>query len=308
LILSYQKDKLIDMEASLNPLQLKTFNKAYEVLNFTQTAKILGLTQSGVSQHIAQLEETLTKPLFKRVGKKVFHTETAHQLYTYSKTILYQMDDFIQSIKQNEEDMSVHFSIAAPGGFGNYLLNLILKYQVKNPQTTSKVEYAPNENIYKHLLSGFSDFGFVYEVPKIKHLLYEKLFDEEMVLVSKYNQTIYCKTRKQILANKFIDHPNGDIQKRSWLEYNFEDGAEIYSKLNYNGYVNNLRSILDYVESGVGICVLPFHSVKECVENKTISVHHVAKRKKFKKPMYMVYRKEQLSSRKYLELKKILTM
>jgi DNA-binding transcriptional LysR family regulator len=50
---------------------LDTFRLAAEVLNFTATARALGITQAAVSQRIAALEQALGVPLFVRAKGRV---------------------------------------------------------------------------------------------------------------------------------------------------------------------------------------------------------------------------------------------
>lgn len=51
--------------------QLKYFLKAKELLNFTDAAKALNISQSTLSQQIKQLEDELNVPLFNRIGKEL---------------------------------------------------------------------------------------------------------------------------------------------------------------------------------------------------------------------------------------------
>jgi LysR family cyn operon transcriptional activator len=60
--------------------QLKYFLKAKELLNFTEAAEQLNISQSTLSQQIKQLEDELDIPLFNRIGKRVTLTEAVHYL------------------------------------------------------------------------------------------------------------------------------------------------------------------------------------------------------------------------------------
>ncbi|MFC6999940.1 LysR family transcriptional regulator [Rufibacter roseus] len=51
--------------------QLRYFLKAKELLNFTEAAHSLHISQSTLSQQIKQLEEELNIPLFNRIGKRI---------------------------------------------------------------------------------------------------------------------------------------------------------------------------------------------------------------------------------------------
>ena len=51
----------------LNLNQLRIFESVYRTQSMTQAAVELGLTQSGVSQHIRALEDVLGLSLFDRI-------------------------------------------------------------------------------------------------------------------------------------------------------------------------------------------------------------------------------------------------
>ena len=73
--------------ALLDSNSFPAFLEALELLNFTKAAKNLGMTQSGISQHIAKLENDLEVKLFDRVNRKVYGTEAAFKLKNYLEKI-----------------------------------------------------------------------------------------------------------------------------------------------------------------------------------------------------------------------------
>ena len=74
--------------------QLKYFLKAKELLNFTEAARALNISQSTLSQQIKQLEDELNVPLFNRIGKRITLTEAGNLFSEYA----------LQSINRANED------------------------------------------------------------------------------------------------------------------------------------------------------------------------------------------------------------
>ena len=64
--------------------QLRYFLKAKELLNFTEAATTLNISQSTLSQQIKQLEDELSVPLFNRIGKRITLTEAGDLFSEYA--------------------------------------------------------------------------------------------------------------------------------------------------------------------------------------------------------------------------------
>ena len=64
---------------------MKAFVKAAELLNFTEAAKTVFVTQSSFSQSIRQLEEELDVKLFHRNSHEVTLTQAGVELLPYAR-------------------------------------------------------------------------------------------------------------------------------------------------------------------------------------------------------------------------------
>ena len=92
-----------DMEIS----QLSCFVTLANILNFRQTARQLGVSQSSVSREIGQLERSLGVTLFSRSSRQVSLTEEGAALLPYALDIL--------STAQSAELLVGHFREGAAG-------------------------------------------------------------------------------------------------------------------------------------------------------------------------------------------------
>ena len=73
--------------------QLKAFVKAAELLNFTEAAKTVFVTQSSFSQSIRQLEEELDVKLFHRNSHEVTLTQAGVELLPYARLTIQKAED-----------------------------------------------------------------------------------------------------------------------------------------------------------------------------------------------------------------------
>lgn len=69
--------------------QIRYFLKAKELLNFTEAANQLYISQSTLSQQIRPLEEELGIPLFNRIGKRIVLTEAGNIFSGYTEKNLF---------------------------------------------------------------------------------------------------------------------------------------------------------------------------------------------------------------------------
>lgn len=112
----------------INPTLLKTFCTLAKIGHFTQTAELLFMTQSGVSQHIKKLENQLGTLLLIRDGKSFSLTEAGLKLHQQGKYLLNTLIELEASIKL-DEPFSGTVKIASPGSVGLKLYPYLLDIQ-----------------------------------------------------------------------------------------------------------------------------------------------------------------------------------
>ena len=88
------------MKAPLDSRQLRAFFVLARTGSFTQTARELHLTQSGISHSMKALEADSGCRLLDRLGKKVVLTQAGEQLLKHAEKILSEMDAARESLLQ----------------------------------------------------------------------------------------------------------------------------------------------------------------------------------------------------------------
>ena len=86
------------MKTPLDSRQLRAFCVLARTGSFTQTARELHLTQSGISHSMKALENDIGCRLLDRLGKKVVLTQAGEQLLQHSAKILSEMETARESI------------------------------------------------------------------------------------------------------------------------------------------------------------------------------------------------------------------
>src|SRR3954453_20791481 len=86
------------MNVPLDSRQVRTFCVLARTGSFTQTARELHLTQSGVSHSVKALERDVGCRLLDRLGKKVVLTQAGEQLLHHATKILQEMENARESL------------------------------------------------------------------------------------------------------------------------------------------------------------------------------------------------------------------
>ncbi|TDQ56675.1 DNA-binding transcriptional LysR family regulator [Mesocricetibacter intestinalis] len=94
---------------------LKVFCITAETLQFKQTANILSVSPPVITRVIAELEEYLGEPLFRRNTRQIHLTEFGADFLPHAKQLLAQSDElFSQAKHYREEDIKGTVRIAFP--------------------------------------------------------------------------------------------------------------------------------------------------------------------------------------------------
>src|ERR1022692_4904934 len=88
------------MKVPFDSRQLRMFCVLVRTGSFTQAARELHLTQSGVSYSMKALENDTGCRLLDRLGKRVIPTQAGEQLLQYATRILQEMDTARESLTQ----------------------------------------------------------------------------------------------------------------------------------------------------------------------------------------------------------------
>jgi len=88
------------MSEPLDSRQLRAFRVLARTGSFTQTARELHLTQSGISHSVKALETEIGCRLLDRLGKKVALTQAGEQLLRHAEKILTEMAAARESLAQ----------------------------------------------------------------------------------------------------------------------------------------------------------------------------------------------------------------
>ena len=283
-------------KVDLNFQFLFTFINLVEIKNYTLTAKALGMTQPGVSQHIRWLEDHFKVQLIVKIPKtKSFElTQEGEQVYKYGKST-FEQHELIKKSLEKDDFYQGDIRLAAPGSFGTMAFDFLLQYCSQYRALNPFFYYAPNRTIEGSLLNNDLGAGFMSVRPDSQELEAIKIDEEELFLL------VPVRFKYSGLASLddlgLIDHPDASIMVQNLFEKNFEKDFHSFSSLKVSGANNQITRILEPVSLGMGYTVLPEYAAKDFL--KTKKVKKVILKKKYKSDVYFVFKRYKVLPNRY---------
>lgn len=258
----------------LNLNHLRIFECVYRHRSMTKAAKELHLTQSGVSQHMAALEEMLEVPLFDRLKQRLVPTGQADILFRRSFEALGGIEQALTELKGGEQKFAGSVSLGVPIEFGNHvILPLLAKFCAQHPLIQTMVRYGFANEMNEELLRGSLDFAFVDSFSVDPRVHAEAVTDEVLHLcaapellqragvrgVNWERELSSSEKRKFFESLSYVDYQPGEPVLRMWFRHHLGSKG---LKLNVRSTLMDVQGIGRLVISGMGAGVLPGHYIE----------------------------------------------
>jgi DNA-binding transcriptional LysR family regulator len=248
----------------LNLYKLEIFAEVVQSGSFSAAAEQLLMTQSGVSQHIQDLEASLGTQLFVRGRRGVTLTSSGQQLYTYTEQILRLVAEAENSVANIEQLAGGQIRVGATPGVGVYLLpEWIQSFRQRFPKLTVTLQTDITPRIIEAVLARKLELGFIEgelasDADRLLgiHLLQEM---EQFVVVGPkhpfWNRSGLVITE---LEGQTLITRQAESQTRVWLDQMLQQ----YSvRPRIGAEFDNVESIKRSVINGPSLAILPEYAV-----------------------------------------------
>jgi DNA-binding transcriptional LysR family regulator len=232
-----------------------------ELKNFSRAADLHGISQSAVSQQIAQIEMEHRIQLFDRKKRPVELTAAGQLFYRACKDILDRYNLLTSELSQLSQSHS-YIRLAAIFSIGMHTLQpYVKKFMSIYPDVNLSVEYHDAKDIYDKLLRGQLDIGVVALPRRDRNLQVYGFENEPLMIVCSPEHPLADKTEidiHQLQGEKFIAFAQ-DVPTRELI-----DG--ILSRYGINVRIvmdfDNIETIKRAVEINSGVSILPKSSLR----------------------------------------------
>lgn len=274
---------------SLNFNELRVFIRVFERKSMTEGARELHLTQSGVSQHIKNLEDALEMKLFDRIQRKLIPTSAAKELYESCRKSMTELQGAIDRMRGEEGQLRGRFRVAAPYEFGKNILGPALGiFLSKHQHLKLHLELGFSSDFLAPLLKGDLDAAVIDAFATHPALSTQKIYEENLELCFPADlKTPPPKASLQskkdfLLEQSYVDYNLKAPLIDRWLRHHFgkiQGSPKLYAT---SGQSQILSS---WVKAGLGGAVLPHHFLQG--ENASTLKAFQIKSTPLKNPLYV---------------------
>ena len=177
--------------------QLQHFLRVAELGSMTRAAVASGLSQPAVSRAIARLEEELGQPLFERQARRLVLTEAGTAVLGTAREILLLADNLRERVV--DDGATGRVRVAAIPTIAPYFLPPLLRgFQAGHPQARVVVHEETTDGLLMRLRDGGVDVAIMAEPFETRYLDHERLFDEELLLVTAAGHPLQAKARVRL--------------------------------------------------------------------------------------------------------------
>ncbi|MEG1548630.1 MAG: selenium metabolism-associated LysR family transcriptional regulator [Clostridia bacterium] len=278
--------------------ELDSFVTIAKVKSFSKAAEKLFLTQPALSNHISKLEKELGITLFERNNKKTELTQAGQQFYFSALEILNQREIALLNLQKYQGKIDGMLQVATSSVPGQYILpDILVGFHQIYPDVTYNLHYSDSGEVVSALLSGELDFGFVGCEPESRNLVYEKVADDELVVIAPNKPPF--DTMKSISFERLLDEPmllrKDGSGTRQAFDAALKDQQYLGKQPKVLAYMHNNEMIMLSVKAGFGLSIVSYVSVEDKVKAGYIKVLPI-ENYTFRNAFYFVYPKNRTLS------------
>ncbi len=261
------------MRNPLDSRRLQQFCVLARTGSFTQTARELHLTQSGISHSMKALEHEAGCRLLDRLGKKVVLTQAGEQLLQHAEKILAEM-------------AAAHDSLSALGKWGKGRLRLgasttacqhlippvLREFKESFPDHVINLEPGDTPALVDALLKHRIDLALTLEAEGEAQLEFHPLFTDELFFVVSAahpwarNDRV---ERAEIPRQNYILYSKRSVTFRLIEDYFRREQVVLNTVLE----VGSMEATKELVKLGLGVCILaPWIAKREIEEGSLVAL------------------------------------
>jgi DNA-binding transcriptional LysR family regulator len=261
------------MRAPIDSRRLQQFCVLARTGSFTQTARELHLTQSGISHSMKALEAETGCRLLDRLGKKVILTQAGEQLLQHAGKILAEMESARDTLTQLGKWGRGRLRLGASTTACQHLIPPVLReFKESFPDHAISLEPGDTPELVDALIHHRIDLALTLEVEREPQLEFHPLFTDELhFLVGALHP--WARTghvvREEIPRQNYILYNKRSITFRLIEDYFRREEMVLNAVIE----VGSMEATKELVKLGIGVSILaPWIARKEIEDGSLVAL------------------------------------
>ncbi|MGA2544114.1 MAG: LysR family transcriptional regulator [Verrucomicrobiota bacterium] len=261
------------MKNPFDSRQLRMFCVLVRTGSFTQAARELGVTQSGVSYSMKALENDTGCRLLDRLGKTVIPTQAGEQLLQYATRIMNDMDTARESLARLGKWGSGRLRLGASTTACQLLIPPVLReFKESFPAHAITLEPGDTPELVAALLGHRIDLALSLEVQREPQLKFHPLFTDDLqFIVAPLHPWAKAGRidRPAIPRQNYILYSKRSITFRLIADYFRREQMELNTVIE----AGSMEATKELVKLGLGVSILaPWITQKEIEEGSLVAL------------------------------------
>lgn len=235
---------------------IKTFKTIVTLGSFQRAAEELNYAQSTITMHIKSLESELNVGLLER-GKNLQLTEAGKILYEKADLLLKGFDNLTNAMNELAQGGLIPFRLGVMEPTASFRIpSIIAEFSKKFPKVQLSIQIQSNKILNEMVAKGEVDLAICTEPESSVGMIFQPLFQEEVVLLASENHPILQQS--QILLKELEHETLVTTTSHCPFRNNFESQM-IRAGVSpiYGLEVSNMLGLKYYVQACLGVAVVP---------------------------------------------------
>lgn len=240
--------------------QLKVFEAVARNLSYTRAAEELYLTQPTVSIQIKQLADTIGQPLLEQVGKRIFLTDTGHELLRVCRDIFGSLDRFEMLVSDMKGVKAGKLRLAVITTAKYFVPRLLGLFCQRYPGIDVSLKVTNRERILQRMADNQDDLYVLGQPPEDMEVELEPFLENPLVVMAACKHPLAGKkniTPQRLVEEQFLMREPGSGIRLATEKFFTERGLKLKVRME----LGSNEAIKQAVAGGLGIAVLSAHTL-----------------------------------------------
>jgi DNA-binding transcriptional LysR family regulator len=258
------------MDCPIDLSDLHIFKTVAEEGGIARAATKLHRVPSNISTRVKQLEQSVGAQLFVREKQRLYLSPSGEHLLGYADKLLRLSAEALGAVSKAPPRGLLRLG-ALESTAASRLPRVLAAYHKAYPDVRVELVTGTNDALTTAVLERRVEAAFVAEVPSSKDLVAERLFREQLVIISSLEHAP-IRRPQDVDGDSVIAFPSGCAYRRVLQHWLGSDRVASVRVLELSSY----HAIVACVASGTGIALVP-ESVLDTVQHAAVARHALPK-------------------------------